>query len=189
MAKSEKKIKPKTLSEVSREITSELELGEIEPNTRVVVSPAPDADERQRDVDEWVLNQITPQIRPIIDEDPSDDDGPVIIGLMDSFEEVYDGAARGIKPDIVVTKGTAPDADYINIETVNSPDHYNQGSIETIDYLKSTLTKEEFAGFCKGNVLKYVSREAHKNGIEDLKKAQWYLNRLIQISEEEPAKH
>ena len=82
----------------------------------------------------------------------------------------------------------APDADYINIEKVNSPGHYNQGSIETIDYLKSTLTKEEFAGFCKGNVLKYVSREAHKNGIEDLKKAQWYLNRLIQISEEETAK-
>ena len=82
----------------------------------------------------------------------------------------------------------APDADYINIEKVNSPGHYNQGSIETIDYLKSTQSYEEFAGFCKGNVLKYVSREAHKNGIEDLKKAQWYLNRLIQISEEETAK-
>ena len=185
MAKSEKKIKPKTLSE----IISESGLEEIEPNARVFLSHDPVADERSRNVDR-ILNQIkNPNDIDATNEESRDEDGPVIVGPMGSFERLYDGESSGIDPDVVVTKGTAPDADHNNIETVNSPGHYNQGSIETIDYLKSTLTKEEFAGFCKGNVLKYVSREAHKNGVEDLKKAQWYLNRLIQISEEETAKH
>lgn len=62
---------------------------------------------------------------------------------------------------------------------VNHPKHYNQGAIETIDYLESSLTPEELRGAYKFNVIKYVSRERHKGGLEDLKKAKWYLDRLI----------
>lgn len=60
-----------------------------------------------------------------------------------------------------------------------NPNHYVFGGIETIDYLKAKLTPEEYRGFLKGNVLKYVSRESEKNGEEDLKKAQWYLEKII----------
>ncbi|MDN6363659.1 MAG: DUF3310 domain-containing protein [Tetragenococcus koreensis] len=63
-------------------------------------------------------------------------------------------------------------------DNVNHPNHYTQGDIETIDYIKDKLTDEEFRGFVKGNVLKYVSREGLKNGDEDLKKANWYLEVL-----------
>lgn len=62
-----------------------------------------------------------------------------------------------------------------------NPNHYVFGGIETIVYLKAKLTPEEYRGFLKGNVLKYVSREAEKNGEEDLKKAQWYLDKLIEF--------
>jgi hypothetical protein len=68
-------------------------------------------------------------------------------------------------------------------DSVNHPRHYTHGSIETIDYTESSLTAEEFCGGCKMNVLKYVSREKHKNGLEDLKKARWYLDRLISYLE------
>lgn len=68
-------------------------------------------------------------------------------------------------------------------DVVNHPKHYTQGNIETIEYMESALTAEEFCGGCKMNVLKYVSREKHKNGIEDLKKARWYLDRLISYLE------
>lgn len=68
-------------------------------------------------------------------------------------------------------------------DIVNHPKHYTQGNIETIEYMESTLTTEEFCGGCKMNVIKYVSREKHKNGVEDLKKARWYLDRLIQYLE------
>ena len=61
-----------------------------------------------------------------------------------------------------------------------NPNHYTFGGIETIDYLEAKLSDGEFNGFLKGNVLKYVSREAEKNGVEDLKKAQWYLSRFIE---------
>lgn len=64
-------------------------------------------------------------------------------------------------------------------DSVNHPSHYTQGSVETIEYMESCLSPEEFCGGCKMNVLKYVSREKHKNGLEDLKKAKWYLDRLI----------
>jgi Protein of unknwon function (DUF3310) len=63
-------------------------------------------------------------------------------------------------------------------DTVNHPSHYTAGGIETIDAIRAALTPEEFRGFCKGNVLKYVWRERLKGGDESLQKAQWYLNRL-----------
>lgn len=68
-------------------------------------------------------------------------------------------------------------------DNVNNPSHYNQGEIEVIDILEDKLSKEEFIGFLKGNILKYMFRESHKNGIEDQKKAAWYANRLIKFTE------
>ena len=65
------------------------------------------------------------------------------------------------------------------VDNVNSPNHYTQGGIESIDYMKAKLSDEAFQGFLHGNVLKYISRSNYKNGVEDLKKAQWYLNRLV----------
>ena len=62
---------------------------------------------------------------------------------------------------------------------VNKPPHYTAGGIECIDALQSALSPDEFRGFLKGNVLKYLWREAGKNGTEDLLKAQWYLNKLL----------
>lgn len=53
--------------------------------------------------------------------------------------------------------------------------HYRNGDIECIDAIRSALTPSEFAGFCKGNVLKYVWREQHKGGSIDLAKALDYL--------------
>lgn len=64
-------------------------------------------------------------------------------------------------------------------DAVNHPHHYTMGKIECIDYIQDKLTPEEFRGFIKGNVIKYITRERLKNGMQDLKKAKWYLDRLI----------
>jgi hypothetical protein len=66
----------------------------------------------------------------------------------------------------------------VGIDKIN-PDHYKVGGIETIDYIAAKLSSEAFEGYLRGNVLKYVSRYSEKNGVEDLKKAEWYLQRLI----------
>ena len=65
-------------------------------------------------------------------------------------------------------------------EAVNSPAHYTAGGIETIDYLRAKLTPEQFAGFCLGNALKYLSRAGLKGDrVTDWRKAAWYLDALI----------
>jgi hypothetical protein len=64
-------------------------------------------------------------------------------------------------------------------DPVNQPEHYRQGEIECIDAIAAALTPDEFRGYCKGNVLKYVWRERHKGNAQSLKKARWYLDRLI----------
>lgn len=70
-------------------------------------------------------------------------------------------------------------------DSVNSPSHYTQGGIEVIDYLEAKLNLDGYCGFMQGNVIKYLSRAAHKNGLEDIKKAQWYLNKLVSTLEKE----
>jgi hypothetical protein len=64
-------------------------------------------------------------------------------------------------------------------DAVNSPEHY-LGKIECIDAIEAALTPEEFRGFCKGNIIKYIFRERLKGGTESLEKGQWYLNRLLE---------
>ena len=64
-------------------------------------------------------------------------------------------------------------------DQVDQPEHYRQGEIECIDAIQAALTPDEFRGYCKGNILKYVWRERHKGSLESLKKARWYLDRLI----------
>ena len=57
-----------------------------------------------------------------------------------------------------------------------NPEHYTDGGIECIDYIRSKLTPEEFRGAIKFNAIKYLSRERLKGGDTDLRKAAWYLH-------------
>ena len=62
-------------------------------------------------------------------------------------------------------------------------DYYKVGGIETIDFIKAKLTPEEFKGFLKGNVIKYVSRALHKGDEKyDYKKAKYYTDMLNESS-------
>ena len=65
-------------------------------------------------------------------------------------------------------------------DMVNSPIHYNKAGIETIDALEAMLV-DGFDYYLQGNIVKYLWRFRYKNGVEDLKKAQWYLNKLIEV--------
>lgn len=61
-------------------------------------------------------------------------------------------------------------------DNIKHPAHYTDGGIETIDFIRAKLTPEEFAGYCKGNALKYISRAGKKgSAAEDLAKAKVYL--------------
>ena len=72
-----------------------------------------------------------------------------------------------------------------NVDMVNHPSHYIQGGIECIDALKAaTVSKTGIEAVCTANAIKYLWRYEEKNGIEDVKKARWYIDRLIRELEE-----
>ena len=70
-------------------------------------------------------------------------------------------------------------------DNINHPPHYNRGSVETIDMIKNSMAAPEFEGYLQGNIIKYISRYKYKGtALEDLQKAEWYINRLIREVED-----
>ena len=66
------------------------------------------------------------------------------------------------------------------MSNIEHPNHYQSDKIEVIEIIDAFNLD-----FYEGNIIKYVLRHNKKNGIEDLKKAQFYLNRLIKLKENE----
>jgi hypothetical protein len=89
------------------------------------------------------------------------------------------GASWWMHPDQCrpVEPSNCPENPDSSSDPVN-PSHYKQGGIECIEAIKAA-TGEGFIGYVWGNVLKYLWRWPKKGGVDDLKKARWYLDRLI----------
>jgi len=83
--------------------------------------------------------------------------------------------SEGIRQAFRETRGMVKD-------NVTHPSHYNQHGVECIEAIRASLG-DEFESYCKGNVIKYLWRYQYKNGVEDLKKAQVYLNWMIKSVE------
>lgn len=66
------------------------------------------------------------------------------------------------------------------VDNVNNPPHYNKAGIECINAIRAA-TDDGFEYYLQGNIMKYLWRYKYKNGLEDLHKAQWYLNKLIEV--------
>jgi hypothetical protein len=95
---------------------------------------------------------------------------------MKEFEKGLDANAKDILKSTPFHK-----PDFSHLKDNINPNHYKSKSKETIERLQDNLTQGEFKGYLKGNILKYLDRYEHKNGVEDLSKMQWYLNKLIEI--------
>lgn len=68
-------------------------------------------------------------------------------------------------------------------DMVNHPSHYETGKFECIDVMEETQGKEATMDFCICNALKYLYRHKRKNGVEDIKKAKWYINKYLELRE------
>lgn len=70
-------------------------------------------------------------------------------------------------------------------DMVNHPPHYTSGSVECIEAIQAALTADEYVGFLRGQVIKYMWRCRQKGALEqDLDKANWYLQRLRDLYKE-----
>ena len=68
-------------------------------------------------------------------------------------------------------------------DSVNHPSHYETGKFESIEVMEETQGAEAVKNFCICNAFKYLYRHVNKNGLEDIKKARWYLDKYIELSE------
>jgi len=67
-------------------------------------------------------------------------------------------------------------------DMVNHPPHYKKGGVEVIDVIEAGIGDQGFVGYLLGNIMKYLLRFPHKGKpVEDLKKARWYLDKLISV--------
>lgn len=88
-------------------------------------------------------------------------------------EVFYDKWERGKKVNTSETE-------YTNGKNKINPSHYKQGKIECIDALEAaTINLKGLEAVCTANAIKYLWRWKEKNGVEDLKKAMWYIEKLI----------
>lgn len=65
-------------------------------------------------------------------------------------------------------------------DMVNHPPHYNQHGVECIEAIQA-MTDDGFEAYLQGNIMKYLWRYKYKNGLQDLRKAEWYLAKLIEV--------
>ncbi len=103
----------------------------------------------------------------------------------DGLQNALNNIARVSEYDPMPSYWTEEPVEEVLQDNVNNPKHYGQGDIECIDYIADFLSYDEYVGYLRGNIAKYLHRWRYKNGLEDLKKAQWYLSRLIQEVEYE----
>lgn len=72
----------------------------------------------------------------------------------------------------------------VDEDPVNHPEHYTYGSVECIDAMLETQGVDAVIHFCECNAFKYMWRHRHKKGVEDLKKASWYLIKALELIDE-----
>lgn len=108
--------------------------------------------------------------------------GSSSVGLVQCVD---DGSYVDFRPEQLMLVRQAPSPESTDeTDMVNSPPHYNQGSIETIDGIEVALGPGGFVAYCRGNALKYLWRAAYKGAeAEDLRKAEWYCRKAAEAAE------
>jgi hypothetical protein len=131
-------------------------------------------------IKEWFDSIQDPEIRNKASNNMDDKDRDRIVGSLK--EAIRNGFDWQLTPEGYEYWDKFSEMEITLLETITydpiNPSHY-KNAIETIDAIEASMTPEAFRGYLKGNVLKYVTRYEKKNGLEDLKKADWYLSKLI----------
>ena len=107
--------------------------------------------------------------------------------LNDLFEELNENSRCDSIPTINIEKLTEPKEVIPMVDVVNHPSHYETGTFECIDVMIETQGKEAVMDFCLCKAFKYLYRHRRTNGVEDIKKARWYVNKYIELAESEVA--
>lgn len=109
----------------------------------------------------------------------TDESGETLHHWVDTIDNICDDSPEEYFEPIILEESLLEE------DNVNHPSHYanNPKGIECIDAMEAGLGKERVMSFCLCNAFKYIFRTQNKNGIEDVKKAIWYLNKFVSLYE------
>lgn len=121
---------------------------------------------------ETIVNKVTEKVESTTE--PKEELKPTCPAI------VVDSSKDEIQ-SVKLTKENEKELDNMAVkDSVNHPSHYQGNGVECIDCIESAVSGlDGFHGFCAGNAIKYIFRFSHKSGVEDLRKAEWYIDRLI----------
>ena len=111
---------------------------------------------------------------------------PTGFNIFEFLDDVYNAANDTTTCDESTTGRTQTND--TPFDNVNRPAHYNTGKYESIDVMVETQGIDAVKNFCICNAFKYIYRHRFKNGIEDIKKAIWYLNKYVELEESNESK-
>lgn len=99
--------------------------------------------------------------------------------MADDCDETINADNSDMDADFVL-EHTSPKRTTPQRPNVSAPTHYASSAIQPISFMEASLSHDEFVGYLKGNIVKYVSRYRLKDGVKDLEKARVYLDWLIE---------
>lgn len=104
--------------------------------------------------------------------------GPTQKGIIEGFKELLSLASGEVdcKDEVLITAAA---------DVVNHPGHYETGKFECIEVMQEALGVDAVKDFCICNAFKYLYRHKRKNGLEDIKKAKWYIDKYLELSKED----
>lgn len=113
--------------------------------------------------------------------------GPLVLSGLNHYPFLDNRSNKTWAADGVYERGRIDKLDLVRehveqpavADPVNNPSHYASGAVECIDAIQASMSVEAFRGYCKGTIEAYVWRYESKGGVEDLRKAEWYLKRLL----------
>ena len=164
---------PKVVREVIKVTQSDVEKACKNANTKNAASLHKEtkSDKPLKPIVEKVVEKTEPkqELKPTC---------PAIV--VDSYKDEIQ-TVKLTKENVKELDDLLPYGEGVHHDPVNHPSHYEgNGKVECIDCIESAVSGlDGFHGFCAGNAIKYLFRFSHKNGIEDLRKAEWYIDRLI----------
>ena len=102
--------------------------------------------------------------------------------LGDMYDELNENNRCVFMPKIEAERGREVEEYIVAEDVVNHPSHYESGKFECIEVMLETQGKEAVLNFCLCNAFKYLYRHNRKNGLEDIKKSQWYINKYVELA-------
>lgn len=116
---------------------------------------------------EWLVESMEPNKRFIFE-------------YTNEYDDTAEDIVKYCENDVLATEDAY---NALTGDNVNHPSHYETGKFECFDVMREALGDNVVKDFCIANTFKYIYRHKRKNGVEDIKKAKWYIDKYLELEE------